>query len=841
MSRDDALHTLDLADGWQVAEFADGPATEGRRPGINPQAGWFAAEVPGAVQYDLMRIGRLASPYASSEAVQAAEWVHQTDWLFRRTFDFDAAAVGDGELFLEVDGIDTFADVWLNDVLLGTTANAYRAYRFPIDASTVKAGKNELLVHIKAHKRMVADMVPEAERRLGPSFKYKGLIRRYQRSFFAGSSLLNLGGEVLGIGIYKPMRIVVLPQLRIEDVYFETTSISERRAAATVAVALNAAPAAGTSLSARLVDPDSDAEIAQATVAAGGTVARLELTVDNPRLWWPRGYGAPHRYRLEVELAAGGQVRSRDARMVGLRTSTIRRKEENGRPTFQLVINGVPIHARGHNIVPIDYIKVHGPKAAYQRLMRIICDGNSNIIRIWGGGAIESADFFDMCDGEGIMIWQDFYLHSTTYPDYDERWVAEYRTECEELLRRLRSRPSFVVICGGNEQCEGWDEWGWRGQLDRFYGETLFTEVGREVAGSLTPTLPYVLNSPHGGASCQAPATGDVHNWGNFYNSTKDPLFVTETCWSQESYSRAETLEAVMGLDFDAYAEIGWPEKWSALTGRGLVTRLPYSGGPLVVDSLRTYLKCLEIEQAMADHHALANLLMHGPSCNGLIYWPLNKGGPLFQFGCVDYSGYPLASYYIVKRLFADVVVTIYRDIEDIRVVAVNRRQSAVAGTLHLSHQSADGTIIKSWQEPVSIAASGRARLANLAGYYREVIDRNAEVMKAALVVDGESASEETLFFTPLMEFAVKPRTLSASVSRIGKDTWQLDVAADSVVKLFYAEGNQKYLMSDNYFALSPESPRTIIVTLLERMNAEPAVLRLYAMDSAETHEFALE
>lgn len=838
MSRDDLSFVLELDKGWYAAAYPDGPAAAGRMPQTEG-ADWFGAEVPGAVQYDLIRIGKLSNPYASSKAVQAAEWVHQSDWVFRQRFDFDTDA--EGQVYLEADGIDTFADLWLNGAHIGSTANAYRAYRFEIDRSLLKESGNELLVHIKAHKRMVEHLVPEAKRRLGPTFKYKGLIRRYQRSFFSGSSLLNLGGEVLGIGIYKPIRLVVVPSVRIEDSYFETRSIENGQAVADVTVALNTLPKGPARIAARLFDPATGKEVASQEVAVDALEAKLELTVRDAKLWWPRGYGAPNRYRLEIDLLTDTGRLSRNSRLVGLRTSRIATERESGRPNFQIVVNEKPVHARGHNIIPVDYIKVHGSKSAYEQMIRLVCDSNSNIIRIWGGGGIESADFYDMCDAEGIMIWQDFYLHSTTYPDYDPEWVAEYGRECEDLLRLLRNHPCLTVICGGNEQYEGWDEWGWRGEIDRFYGETLFTEVGKQAARKMTPALPYVLNSPHAGNSCQAPALGDVHNWGNFYNSTKDPMFVTETCWSQESYSRVETLERVMDLDLAAYSTLGWPERWKELTGRPLVTRLPYSGGPLVTTSLAEYIKCLEIEQAIADHHALSNLLLRSPSSTGLVYWPLNKGGPLFQFGCVDYLGYPLASYYVIKRLFADTVLTIYRDVDDIRVIGVNRGSTPVEGMLEISHQRADGTILNTWEKSVTIPGDGRARLVDLDGYYGHVVDRNGEVMKARLIVDGRMVSQETLLFTPLMEFPAKPNTLTASIQRTSDTSWEMEVHSDSLVKLFYAEGNQKVLLSDNYFTLSPSEPRRLRIELVERVSEAPATLRLFAMDGREDVTLSLE
>ncbi|MBL4811698.1 MAG: hypothetical protein JKX69_04895 [Rhodobacteraceae bacterium] len=816
MLRGQASAEIDLCDGWEVAQYADGAATDGLPQPDAPT--WLGAQVPGAVQYDLIRAKKLANPFASAAAVQAAEWVHDNDWLFRKQFDLtDLTAT-----HLDVDGIDTFADIWLNGQLIGCTDNAYRAYAFALPQGLLQATDNTLLVHVKAHKRMVADLVDEAKERLGPSFKYKGLIRRYQRSFFAGSSLLNLGGEVLGIGIYKPLRLLTVPQTRITDVHCWTESISADTATLLVAIQCTGG---ATTVVARLIDPETGTVVAEARGDG-----QLSLKVAGPKLWWPRGYGAAFPYRLEVTVGS-----AKDSRMVGIRTSRIETKLPSGRPTFQIYINDTPIHSRGHNIIPIDYIKVHGDPAELDRLLDLTVASNANILRIWGGGAIEQDAFFARCDREGIMLWQDFYLHSNTYPDYAAGWVANYSAECAELLMRIRNHASIVVVCGGNEQFEGWHEWGWPGQMDRFYGEKLFTEVGQELADTLVPDLPYIINSPHDGAWCQSAVAGDVHNWGNFYNSTKDPLFVTETCWSQESYSRAETLEKFMDLDFDEFADTGWPERWKALTKRDLIARLPYLGGPQDFSCLRAYIKELEIEQALADHHALTNLLMRSTSLTGLVYWPLNKGGPLFQFGAVDYDGHPLASFYVLKRLFADQVVSIYRDVADIRIVAANRTRADFDGILQVDHLTVDGEVLESREMPVTIAAGGWVRALDMQGKYDDIVDRTAEAIRVRLLRQGQVVSEDVLFFCTLKEVQAHTAAPQVTAKQVANGEWELTVTTAKLASMLIVDGNQKWLCSANYCPLMPNETRKITVQRLGPNNGAPDVITVRLLNGGDT------
>jgi beta-mannosidase len=829
MSSAHARAIVELNERWQVAPYT-GPDTS-VVPVIDADT-FIEATVPGVVHDDLTRVGRLSNPYASVAAVKAAGWVGQSDWVFRTSFDFNPDLATNKPAALEFDGIDTFAEIWLNGVHLASTANAFRSYRFPLQQDVLRNGSNEVVLHIKGHDRMVAGQTPEAKEKLKGTFGRKGLTRRYQRSYFGNTSQINLGGEVLGIGIYRPVRLVIGPELPIENCHFELGQLSAETASGTVEVRL-ALAAHAVRVVARLVEEEGGecAAAAEALCQPGQTSVRLQLSVPNPKLWWPRGYGRQNLYRLEVELFDGDRCVGTSEQIVGLKTVEIREELESGRPTFRFRVNGTDIHVRGFNVMPTEYLKVYGPPHRTDLLLRLMCEAHGNLVRIWGGGVAEGERFYDACDRLGIMVWHDFFLHSATYPDYDPAWVAAFRTESEELVLRLRHHASLAVWCGGNEQIEGWDEWGWRGRVDRFHGESLLTDVLPDVVRRLAPSIPYIVNSPHGGKSAQSPLHGDTHCWGNFYNSTKDPLFVTETCWNIQSYSRPDTLRNAMDLDVDAISDIGWPDQWKEITNLPIFPRPPYTGGPIRVASLRDYLTGLEIEHAWADYHALSNLRLRSPSCHGIIYWPLNKGAPLFDFGCVDFAGHPLASYYIVKRLFADVAIGLYRDIDDVRVVASNLGAADVKGVLTLQHVNADGSVLHAWEpKPVMLGAGRNLRLADIAGHYGKIVDRSRELIRACLVVDGVTVAEDTLFFCPLSDFDAKPGSIQAEVTADTLGGWTLDLAASSVVKLVMVEGNQKYSLSDNYFPLVPGQNRRLHISLLEKMTDGAPEIRVSAL-----------
>jgi beta-mannosidase len=838
---DDAAILLDGP--WEVAQYNGLGATAADMS--HGALDWIEARVPGSVHYDLVRAGKLANPFASSDDAAAALWVSRSGWVYKTSFDA-IPDLSDTEVELQIDGIDTYSDVWLNGRLVGSTVNALRSYSLRFDGSELSATDNVLLVHVKSHHHVIEPKLELARQRLKVQDRsderlVKSLVRRYQRNMHAGSSLLNLGVHVLGIGIYKPMRLVAVSHARIADVHVTIENLDPASADVRVEVLVDTPGDELLTVEVTLTEPGTARPVGACVLGLDSAHAIGSVHLTAAQLWWPKGYGAQPLYGLDIRLLRAGKAIDTLNKRIGLRTVELIRETETGRRTFQLLINGTPVYVRGTNFVPVDYLSVHGPPEVYQRLWTLMNSGNYNLVRLWGGGAIEDEEFYNACDENGIMIWQDVLLHSTTYPDYDADFVEEFAGEVSDLLRRVRNHPSLTVVCGGNEQWEGWEERNWQSDVDQFYGASLSREVSGRLAHELCPTVPFVVNSPHGEPSASSPVDGDTHTWGNFFNSTKDPQFVTETCWGQESYSRPETLKTSMNLDVDALAGPHWHHEWTRITGRPVIIKFPYSSYD-AKKSAREYLRNLEIEQAQADYHALSMLRLRSSSCSGIVYWSFNKGGPLFGFGCVDYGGFPMMSYYVVKRLFAEIVVGVYRDIDDVRVVASNATAKAVTAELRMRYLDVDGLVREQKSVTSTLSAGAVTRVLDLPSYYSRVGNRTREVIHVELLIDDVTVSEDTLYFCPLSEVAVaKSAGLSVDVTPVDRGVWELEITTNRLVKMVEIEINGRAVMSDNYFALMPGSTRRVQLTLLEsaEQGFDPAI-SVSALGSVDAVEMTL-
>lgn len=833
------------------------------------------AAVPGCVQYDLVRHGKLENPYGGTQAAFDAAWVAKSDWLYETEFDAPDGAGAYGAVFLKLWGVDTFSEVWLNGELLGKTADAYKSYELLIGPSMLQKSHNKLQIRVQAHGRMIADKIEAAGclKRDGQTegLLGKSLIRRYQRSFFTNSSLLNVGTGVLGIGINRPVELYFYPGAYLEDLSFATIKLSgpEMSGPEMNGLEMNGLEMNGPEMNGMEISGRSGQEavcLVRACVknAGPGTKLKLELleqdgtcvwnhvceireeelelpvSVPSPKLWQPVGCGTPYLYTLKAVVLQDGAATDEKTIQTGIRAVEIVQRAENGTKTFYIAVNGRKIQVHGQNYIPFDYLKVYGTREQYENMFTLLENSHVNLIRVWGGGAVEDDSFFRECDRRGILIWHDLFLHSNVYPDYDPEFVREYLEEARGVLKTIRSHPCICLVCGGNEQQEGWDEWGWQQELERFYGDSLPLIHTPRLMKELCPELPYIYNSPHGGRFSQSPVEGECHCWGNYYNSFKDPLFVSETCWTTESYSRPETLEKYMGIRMEEFEGRGWAERWNRLTSLPLVNRRPFSSW-FDVRSLKGYLHALELEQARADYNALSQFRFTGPSNNGVIYWSFNKGGPLFQFGCVDYGGRPMMSYYVVKRLYGGIAVFPYRDVRNVRVMLSNHLIHEETVSVEAFHMNEKGNVLEEFRADMICRPGELLAALDLENLYSRVADRTKETVFVRAVVDGSVVSEDLLLFCPYGELELEQKPVRASLERTGDREWELTVVSEGVVQMVEIECGLNIVCGDNYFPMMAGQEKKITVTALEPMDPDRRqVLHVGRLGDEETMDLEM-
>ncbi|WP_428961551.1 glycoside hydrolase family 2 protein [Micromonospora fluostatini] len=647
-----------LHDGWTLHAVPGSPVPTvlaGRE---------VPASVPGCVHTDLLAAGLIPDPYRDDNEV-GLSWIGRTDWVYRSTVDWTPG--DDDRVDLVCAGLDTVATVTVNGAEVGRTENMHRGYRFDV-RSLLRPGGNTVEVRFDSAYRYAAAQRERLGHRPNAYREPFNFIRKMACNFG-----WDWGPTLVTAGIWQPIGLHSWSTARLATVRpLATVADSTGR----VTVHVEVERAADVPLTVRASVAGVDVE---ATIPAGARTAALDLTVADVRRWWPRGYGEPHRYPLTVTLHdPAGTVLDGWSRRIGFRSVRLDTTPDAHGTPFTLVVNDVPVFARGVNWIPDDVFPNRVTRERLAHRFDQAVGANVNLLRVWGGGRYESDDFYDLADDLGLLVQQDFLFACAAYPE-EEPFATEVAAEAAEQVTRLSVHPSLVLWTGNNENIWGWHDWGWQEQLDdRTWGRGYYLELLPRIMAELDPTRPYWPGSPWSGRDDlhpNEPAHGSMHIW-DVWN-TDDyvkyreyvPRFLAE--FGYQAPPTYATLRRALSDDPLAPDSPGMAHHQKAVDGdlklqRGLDAHLP---APADFDEWH-YLT--QLNQARAIALGVEHFRAHRGVCMGTIVWQLNDCWPVTSWAAVDGDGRRKPLWYALRRAYADRLLTVQPRDGGLALVAVN-------------------------------------------------------------------------------------------------------------------------------------------------------------------------
>jgi beta-mannosidase len=712
-----------LHDAWTLRPL-EGPlpadlADLGSRP--------VPATVPGCVHTDLLAADLIPDPYLD-ENERLLEWIGHTSWRYSTTFRAAAAAQGE-RVDLDFEGLDTVATVSLNGTVLGSTANMHRSHRFDVRGVLVD-GDNEMTVDFAAQ----TDATEQASQDLGPRphvnrYPFNG-IRKMACNFG-----WDWGPELVTAGIWRPVTLHRWTTARLAAV---RPLVGVDGTTGTVEVHVDVELASGgypVRVAADIAGQEAEAEVGP----DGTAVLRLEVT--DASLWWPRGHGQQPLYPVRVRLLADDAELETWERRVGFRTVTLDTTPDATGTPFTFVVNGKPILVRGANWIPDDCFPSRIDRARYERSIANATDSGMNLLRVWGGGIYESEDFYEICDRDGLMVWQDFLFACAAYAE-EEPLRGEVVAEAREAVTRLTPHPSLVLWNGCNENIWGHEDWGWKETLaDLTWGMGYYTEVLPAIVAELDPARPYSAGSPWSLDTSRHPNDpdhGTMHIW---------------DVWNQVDYTVYRDYVPRLASEFGYQG----PPAWSTLTRAVhdqplrpdspgvLLHQKAEDGNAKLTRGLEPHLAvphdmedwhwAMSMHQARAVAFGVEHFRSWAPRCAGTIVWQLNDCWPVTSWAAVDGDGRRKPLWYALKHVYADRLLTVQPREGALAVVAVNDSDQPWTGSLAATRTALDGSVLAKETLALEVAARSTTAL-ELPAALTAAGDTAAEV----LVVDGAGA-----------------------------------------------------------------------------------------------------
>ncbi|MDQ0642751.1 glycoside hydrolase family 2 protein [Microbacterium murale] len=792
------MTVIQLSESWVVTAIGGpAPAEIINRP--------IPADVPGSVHLDLLRAGLIAPPFdGANESDQ--QWIGDVDWRFETTFRWHDDGTERQELVAE--GLDTLATITLNGVEVGRTENQHRSYRFDIGRALI-AGENALRIDFAAPVPAAHARSEEHGARPHVNHHPYNALRKTASSFG-----WDWGIDVATSGIWKPIRIETWSVARIASVrplvdVDGTTGILNAHVVIDRADALSAGPLR--------LEVEIAGRIATADVAAGEASAHVRVEVPDAELWWPRSHGAQPLYDVAVRLVGTGLRDEAWNGRVGFRTVRVDvAPDEQGSP-FAVYVNERIVQIRGANWIPDHAFLTEVDRDRYARRIGDAVDANMNLLRVWGGGIYESDDFYDLCDEQGVLVWQDFLFACAGYAE--ESWLAgEVEAEAREAVTRLSPHPSLVIWNGNNENIVAYAEWpGWRQKVEGLtWGEGYYRRLLPGILAELDPTRFYAPGSPYSFSSYVSPnldTHGTVHIW-DVWN-TKDyaayrdwtPRFVAEFGF-QGPPAWTTLTDAVHDSPLDAYGTQMLVHQ-KAHDGNLKLERgyLPHLPKPATIDDWHW---ATQLNQAAAVRFGISHFRSLAPYNTGSIVWQLNDDWPVISWAAVDFEGRRKPLWYALRAVYEPRLVTIQPRDGELAAILLNDTDEAWSGEVIARRVDFDGTVRAEVRVPATVEGRGAVTIP-IAAQLQTPDDAKREV----LVVEAGGIGRAVHDFVEVVEQSLDPAPFGIEAARVA-DSVRVRVTARSYARDTFVladRGHVDAIVDSGLITLLPGEAHDFLVT----------------------------
>ena len=841
--------SINLNSEWKVRSIDySSNMEEVLRENFLPQ-GWLSAQIPEEIHATLRRAGVLrGNTYDKREDEE--KWVEMCDWLYYKAFYLSPEDPRD---FLIFEGLDTFAEIYINGKYAGSHRNMFTPCRLDVRDLLQACRRNVILIRFRSPVLSVQSMDNQ------DIFSITTSERMYARKAQMNYSW-DFCGRCVTVGIWKSVH---LEQKRtegnIQDYYLQTLDASSRSATVQIEATLTLpSKVVEYTLSASLTRGDKTTAAKITTTDGKNT---LTLRLEDPDLWWPRPYGAQPLYQFNLLLLENGIPVDRKAQLYGIRRLELLQEKQPDGVSFQFCVNGRKLFMRGANWVPLNTIYTDISDRDYETLVEYAVRGNISMLRIWGGGIYENDILYQLCDREGILLWNDFMFSCGIYP-HDPDFLSEVREEAEYILRHYRNYTCLAVWSADNEVGQSYI---WAGREYEFDLDPINHRILKEACAQLDPGRFYMITSPCspnpqlcGGDNQESPYQGDMH----LYIMSADRGIRSSRDYGRDYYKR------VLGYRPRFISEFGFislPGRESYLrfnprmeplrNPSEIIKFLPFTKELLNEKDTDRLIYYSQVFNASALKYWIEYFRSLKGTCSGTLYWKFND--PLAD--CPDAWMFPShmcsvdmyhrtkMSYDYTRRAYADILVAFVECLEDYPGVHVcNETLHPVSGELTVTRRTFSGDML----EERSVKCTADPDCAMLALRLDDKImhpeDPYNEYLKAEWKTN-EGTFENRYFFADLNEInrlALPEGRIRISGCLNGPDL-ALRIEADAYLRnLTLSVPDETVFFSDNRFDMDTDSIREIHATvktekdlrslalLTEAENLKPVVIPLLAFIS---------
>ena len=783
---------IDLSADWKFNVGKENPSSFK----INE---WLSANIPSTIHTDLLEHRLIEDPFFDDNEIKLS-WICETEWVYKATFIKPADFSNDLPVFLIFEGIDTIAEIFLNDSLFGKSENMFLKYEFDV-SSLIKEKENLLEVNFKSPLKYAKELEEKYGKLPVALNSERVYIRKAQYSFG-----WDWGPSFPTMGIWRPVYLEQRNRIFIENFSFTTKEINNNNALIEVKIKLNKLPSEELSLSVSILNEKQKSE---KKINTNSIINKIELEIENPKLWWPNGEGEQNLHNLEINLLEDDKPIDYMVRKVGIRTINLQ-LVENDKSTFRFLINNRPVFVKGVNWIPADSFLHRVKDAKYESLLKLAKDANMNFVRVWGGGFYENDIFYELCDEMGLLVWQDFMFACASYPEHEE-FLVSVEEEVKQNVQRIQYHPSIAVWCGNNE-----NEWIWFQEMKTSYkempGYKIYHDLIPKILLELDSGRAYWPSSPF--SSDEDPnsyASGNRHEWGIWskwidYSEVKNDnsLFVTE--FGFQGPANKKTFEKYLSEENRNTQNKVFEFHNKQVEGQERIFKF-LSGNLPVETNWEDFIYLAQLNQALALKTCLEHWRMNWPLTSGSIIWQINDCWPVTSWSIIDSELLPKIAYYFVKNIFNRKVISFKKSEDQLKLIGLNQTDNESTFIINLQvYRDRTGELISQEKIETSLVSLSKKVIHQM--NFKDIREPNDATIVASLIDD-----DKVLFRNFYSEQKWKYKILSSPRVNIKmKDDKTVSINTDIpvfFVDLFHPE----YEFSDRGFILLPGEQKELILS----------------------------
>ena len=728
--------------------------------------------------------------------------LHDRDAWYFRSLEGEKS----GHAILRMEGLSTFAEVYINGELRLSSDSMFHSH----DVDLVLSSHDEIAICFRA-------LEPHLSRK-GPRARWRPQMMDHQGLRLVRTTPIgHMPGwcpEIHPVGPFRPISLIRSTGIALSNL--DLIADLDEQGTGLLKLAFS-------------IDRSESDMALQCGVHSAPLIANADgiwqasLDIPDVAPWWPHTHGKPDLH--EAKLVIDGKPYTLG--LVGFRRITIDRGSDG--QDFALHVNGEKIFCRGAVWTNADILKLSGQAEDYAPWLSHAVNAGMNMIRIGGTMTYESADFFRLCDRLGIMVWQDLIFANFDYPIAEEPFIQSVRREIKQRLGDTNGSPSLAVLCGGSEV---YQQGAMLGLPERIWKTSLFDGTLQHLCAEERPDVPFVENSPSGGAMPFSPDSGVTHYYGvgaycrPLEDARRANVRFAAECLAFANVPEQRTLDthlpvaAVHHPDWKARVPRDRGASWDFEDIRDHYIHTLYDVDParLRREDPGRYLQLSRAVTAEVVTDTYAEWRRHGSSCNGALVWTFQDLQPGPGWGVIDSTGEPKSIWYALKRAFRPIQVLLTDEgTNGLDVHVLNETPVAIEAELDIICLRDGRQRVISGKRSITIAprSSQSIPATDLFGAFFDTPyafrfgPPSHEVTIASLRHAGEDALLAEAFHFPRgRKTAAFPALMTAELME-EKGQWFLDIESECFAQSVHIASDQ-VRADDNWFHLAPACKRRI-------------------------------